>query len=186
MDGIMDFKQVFQFIIETFNTGKIDFAVIGGFALQFGGVTRTTLDIDLLILSADTKKVKDIMLGRSYKLLHESEDVLNFCSDDLKLGRVDFLLAHRKYAVAMLKRAQEKEILEGKFKVKVLRVEDQIGLKVQSGSNDPQRLSRDTADIESLIKQNYSNLDFKLLREYFALFGKEAELETIIERVKHA
>ena len=186
MPKIMDFTSVFKFIIRAFGRERINFAIIGGFALQFAGVSRATRDIDLLILNTDSKKVKDIMFGHGYELLHESEDVLNFRSDEFKLGRVDFLLAHRKYAVAMLKRAQEKEILEGKFKVKVLRVEDQIGLKVQSGSNDPQRLSRDTADVESLIKQNYSNLDFKLLREYFALFGKETELEAIIERVKHA
>jgi len=182
----MDFKFVFKFILESFTREKIDFAVIGGFALQFGGVTRATLDIDLLILSEDTKKTKDIMLSRGYNLLHESEDVLNFSSDDPVLGRVDFLLAHRKYAVAMLNRAQEKEILGGKFKVKVLRVEDQIGLKVQSGSNDPQRLSRDSADIESLIKENYPDLDLKLLREYFALFERKAELEAIIKRIEHA
>jgi len=182
----MDFVSVFKFIIETFNREKIDFAIIGGFALQFAGITRTTRDIDLLILSEDSKKVKDIMVKHGYKLLHESKDVLNFCSDKFELGRVDFLLAHRKYALAMLKRAQEKEILEGKFKLKVLRVEDQIGLKVQSSANDPQRLHQDMADIELLIEYNYPNLDLTLLREYFALFEKKEELEKIIERVKHA
>jgi len=96
------------------------------------------------------------------------------------------LLAHRKYAVTMLKRAEEKEILEGKFKVNVLTVEDQIGLKVQSSSNDPERLHQDMADIELLIKNNYHDLDLNLLREYFSLFERKEEFEKIIVRIDNA
>lgn len=182
----MDFLLVFKLIVETFTREKIDFAIIGGFALQFAGVTRTTRDIDLFILAQNSEKVKDIMLKNGYRLLHQSEDVLNFCSDDLSLGRVDFLLAHRKYAISMLKRAQEKEILDGKLRVKVLEVEDQIGLKVQSSANDPQRLHQDMADIELLIKKNYPNLNLDLLREYFVLFDRKEELEKIIAGLKDA
>src|SRR3989338_3143548 len=182
----MDFVLVFKFIIETFNREKIDFAIIGGLALQFSGISRATRDIDLLIFSEDKAKVKGIMLRHRYKLLYESEDILNFHSNNFQLGKVDFLLAHRKYAVTMLKRAEEKEILEGKFKVKVLTVEDKVGLKVQSSSNDPERLHQDMADIELLIKNNYRNLDLNLLREYFSLFERKEEFEKIIVRIDNA
>jgi hypothetical protein len=182
----MDFLLVFKFLIENFNREKIDFALIGGLALQFAGITRATRDIDLLVLSQNGDKIKDIMLRHGYKLLHESEDVLNFYSENFQLGRVDFLLAHRKYTVAMLKRAQEKDILEGKFKVKVLKIEDQIGLKVQSSSNDPARMHQDMADIELLIKNSYPNLDMNVLAEYFELFGRKEELEKIVKGAKNA
>ena len=181
----MDFVLVFKFLIENFNRQNIDFAIIGGFALHFGGIARTTRDIDLLVLSESSNKIKDIMLKNGYKLLHESEDVLNFYSENLQLGRVDFLLAHRKYAIAMLKSAQEKDILEGKSKVRVLKIEDQIGLKVQSSSNDPQRLHQDMADIELLIKNNYPKLDLNVIREYFELFGRIEELEGILKGMKN-
>jgi len=181
----MDFILVFKFILENFKREKIDFALIGGFALQSTGITRTTRDIDLLILSEDKDKIKNIMLNAGYKILHESEDVLNFLSDKFELGRVDFLLAHRKYAVSMLKRAEEKEVLEGKFKIKIIKIEDQVGLKVQSSSNDPSRLRQDMADIELLIKNHYNNLDMKLLREYFQLFNREKELDKIIKEIKN-
>lgn len=181
----MDFVSVFKFLIETFVREKIDSAIIGGFALQFSGITRTTADIDLLVLSEKSNKIKDIMLQHGYRLIHESEDILNFYSDRLELGRVDFLLAHRKYAKEMLKRAQEKEIFGGKMKVKVIKVEDQIGLKVQSSSNDPQRLSQDMADIELLIRNNYHSLDLNILKEYFDLFERSKELEEIMKRLKN-
>ncbi|MDP2911437.1 MAG: nucleotidyltransferase family protein [Candidatus Omnitrophota bacterium] len=182
----MDFILIFKFLLETFKREKIDFALIGGFALQAAGITRTTGDIDMLVLKDDSEKIKDIMIKHRYELIHESSDVLNFYSDKFELGRIDFLLAHRKYALSMLKRAEEKDILKGEFKIKVIKIEDQIGLKVQSSSNDPLRMSRDMADIEQIIKYNYQKIDIELLREYFRLFDREPELDEIIKRVVNA
>lgn len=182
----MDFVSTFKFLINNFNRQNIRFAVIGGMALQFSGITRTTLDIDFLIASEDASKVKDIMLKKSYNIIHESEDVLNFVNEKLDLGRVDFLLAHRKYSIAMLKRAEEKEIFGGKLKIRMLKIEDLIGLKVQSSSNDPRRLHQDMADIESLIRHRYPDLDLDILREYFGLFDRAGELDKILNKIKNA
>jgi predicted nucleotidyltransferase len=182
----MDFVLVFKRLLRDFRLHKVDCALIGGFALQAAGIARTTGDIDMLISAQDKEKAKSILLKYGYELIHESADVLNFASDDARMGRLDFLLAHRKYATAMLKRAQKKGILGGRFQIKVIRVEDQIGLKVQSSSNDPSRLWQDMADIKALIKNNYPKLDLPLLREYFSLFGRRAELERIFKEVRHA
>lgn len=182
----MNFSLVLKFLIENLTREKIDFALMGGFALQAAGITRTTRDIDLLVLSDGSEKVKEIMLKHRYELLYETADVLNFTSKNFELGRVDFLLAHRKYAVAMLKRAKEESVLGGKFKIKVLRIEDQIGLKVQASTNDPRRLLQDTADIKMLLELHYSGLDIKLIREYFSLFNREKELDAILKGIKDA
>ena len=177
----MDFILVFRFLIEKLKRSNIDFALIGGFALQALGVTRTTRDIDLIVLSQDSEKIEDLMLKHGYELIHKSEDVLNFAGKKFELGRVDFLLAHRKYSLSMLERAMEKEVLDGKFRIKVLRAEDIIGLKVQASSNDPSRLHQDMADIKELIKNNYSKLNLKLVREYFSLFNRDKDLEEILK-----
>lgn len=181
---IMDFALIFKFLVKNLTLKKIDFALVGGFALQAVGITRTTRDIDLLILNENSPTVKDLMLKHGYELLHESEDVLNFTGRKFELGRVDFLLAHRKYSVEMLKRAEEKPIFGGKYKIKVLKIEDQIGLKVQASSNDPERLYQDIADIQKLVKDNYSKLDMNLIREYFSLFDRGKELDGIIKEMK--
>jgi len=182
----MDFALVFKFLSETLKRENIDFALIGGFALQAAGVTRTTLDIDMLILSSDSPKIKKIMLAHGYELIHESEDVLNFVSKKFELGRVDFLIAHRKYSLAMLQRAEEKPVFQGKVIIKVLKAEDQIGLKVQSSSNDPKRYHQDMADIRSLVDNNYEKLDMKILDEYFTLFNRQSELEEIRKEIGNA
>jgi len=182
----MDFALVFKFLIETFKRENIDFALMGGFALQTAGVTRTTRDIDLLIMSQDAGKIKDMMLTHGYELIYESKDILNFTGKKFELGRVDFLLAYRKYATAMLKRAEEIPVMEGRFKIKVLKVEDLIGLKVQASSNDSGRLKQDMADIIALVKSSYLKLDMELLKEYFALFNRQEELNNIIKDIKNA
>lgn len=181
----MDFKNVFKFIIEKFNAQKIDFALIGGFALQAVGLTRTTRDIDMLIVAQDSSTIKDIMLSYGYHLLHESKDVLNFSSKKYELGRVDFLLAHRTYALNMLKNAKESTIINGKFKIKVIAVEDLIGLKVQSSSNDPERKNQDMADIEKLIEMHYRSLNISLVKEYFDLFERGYEFSQLVEKYKN-
>ena len=182
----MDFILVFKFITETFRRENIDFALIGGFALQAAGVTRTTLDIDMLILSSDSSKIKKIMLSHGYELIHESKDVLNFVGKKFELGRVDFLIAHRKYTLAMINRAKEKPVFQGKINIKVLKIEDQIGLKVQSSSNDPKRYHKDMADIRLLMENNYKKLDMKILDEYFRLFNRQNELVDLKKELRHA
>jgi hypothetical protein len=111
------------------------------------------------------------MLGHGYELLYEGE-VLKFTSKNFELGRVDFLPARRKHTLAMLNRAKKEPVLGGKFEIKVLRAEDQVGLKVQASSNDPKRLHRDMADVRMLLENNYPDLDLALVREYFSLFGR--------------
>lgn len=181
----MDFEAVFKLLIENFQKGKITFAIIGGFALHVAGCARATKDIDFLVAKEDMPKVKRLMLSYKYELLHESEDVSNFLGKMTGLGKVDFLHAHRKYTRAMLERAQNKELLNGRFKVKVITPEDLIGLKVQSSSNDPGRYYQDVADIECVIRTNYKTLDMDIVREYFELFDREKELKQILEKLKN-
>lgn len=182
----MDFEGVFQLLLGSFEKAKIDAALIGGFALHSAGYTRMTNDIDFLIDKEDVPKVKVIMSSTGYELLHESEDVSNFVSRLSGLGRVDFLYAHRHYAKAMLKRAAKKDILGGRFKVKVIIPEDLIGLKVQSSSNDPARYHQDMADIEAAIRANRSKLNMELIKEYFDLFGRGDDLRKILEKLNNA
>ncbi|MFC1698727.1 nucleotidyltransferase [Candidatus Omnitrophota bacterium] len=174
---------VFKFLITTLKQHKIDFAIIGGFALQAAGITRATRDIDLAVLSKDVPDIKAIMLKHGYELIHESEDILNFVGKKFELGRVDFLLAHRKYALSMLQRAKEELVLGGKFKIKVVRIEDLIGLKLQASANDPKRLRQDMADIVQLIDENRSKLDMNLVREYFQIFDRTQDLNDIIKEI---
>ncbi|OQA92820.1 MAG: hypothetical protein BWY26_00023 [Elusimicrobia bacterium ADurb.Bin231] len=178
----MNLKKVFEILVTEFEKEKIEFALIGGLALQFAGVSRATVDIDFTVLLEQSDTIFKIMSKYGYKAIHRTQDVANFFSQFAELGRVDYLFAHRKYALKMLKRAGYKEIFG--LKVKVIMPEDLIGLKVQSSFNDKQRYNQDMADIEAIISKNFNNLDMKLVREYFKLFDRENELDKIFGTLK--
>lgn len=176
----MDFISVLEFLLTQLRKESVDFAFIGGFALQAAGISRSTGDIDFLVPSQDAEKIRKIMALKGYKLLHESPDVLNFLGESSALGRVDFLLAHRKYALAMLARANHKKVLDA-MDVKVVRPEDLIGLKVQAVANTPERRDKDFGDVRELLKMHRATLDLELIREYFRIFGMEPDLDKLLQ-----
>ncbi|MBF0490566.1 MAG: nucleotidyl transferase AbiEii/AbiGii toxin family protein [Candidatus Omnitrophica bacterium] len=181
----MNFEAVIKMVLERFREQKVRCILIGGFALHASGYSRATNDIDFLVHGQDVFKVKQILGNLGYDIVHESKDVLNFIGQLKELGGIDFILAHRKYALSMLERARPFEILQGCM-VNVAVPEDIIGLKLQAMANDPQRKAQDMADIQWLIHTHYKSLDVLLLREYFSLFDRVDDLEKILEEVKNA
>jgi hypothetical protein len=181
----MDFIAVLEFLLGLFEKEKVDFAFIGGVALQMAGVERATGDVDFLILTEDVVKIKPGMIARGYKVVADTEDSLCFQGDKAAWGRVDFLLAHRRHAKDMLKRAQVREGLMGKYRYKVATPEDVIGLKVQAMANSPHRWEKDRPDIKALLNLHGDKLDMGRVREYFKIFEMEPELEKILEEVKN-
>jgi hypothetical protein len=181
----MNFELVFKELLQKFSEQKIRFALIGGFALHVAGFTRATDDIDFLIEAKDLGKVKDIMKGLGYELTHESQEFSNYWHPMAPLGCVDYLHAHREYSRKMLSRAKKHKILKN-FEIPVLIPEDIIGLKVQSLANNPKRYTLDIADIEYLIRENFDKLDLNIIIEYFNLFERGQELDSLLKRIKDA
>ena len=71
----------------------------------------------------------------------------------------------------MLERAEEKEIFGGELKIKVLKPEDLIGLKLQAVKNNPSRKEMDIADIKALVSAQQEPLDWPLIRGYAENLG---------------
>ena len=69
----------------------------------------------------------------------------------------------------MLAEAETVPVFGKDAKVKVLKAEDIIALKLQSINNNPARLAKDNSDIEELMKCR--KLDWGILKTYFELFG---------------
>lgn len=182
----MNFKIVSETLIRRLNKSGIDFAFIGAIAVGMAGYRRFTEDIDFLVLSDDRKKVHKIMTDLDYKITKETEEFALYDSDVKIFGSVDFLFAHRKHTLNMLKRAKLRKFLDGALSAKVVNSEDIIGLKVQAIENNPERAEKDMLDIENIIKINKNTLDLNLIREYFRLFNRESELDKIMEKIKDA
>lgn len=182
----MDFKHTFEIITYSFEKENLKYAIIGGFALAAAGVIRATMDIDLLVLANDKNIIKPMMISNGYELVFESKEVITFIGSNDSLGRVDFLLAHRKYTLAMLERAQKRSVLQGRTEIYVVEPEDLIGLKIQAIANDPYRFNQDMADIQMILKNRSETLDFNRIREYFELFDKLDDYNKIIDDMRNA
>lgn len=170
----MDFKLVLERILKAFEEQNVRYALIGGFALGVWGVPRGTVDVDFLAARDDMEKVDVIMKGLGYECRYRSKNVTQYISPLRVFGEVDFLHAFRTLSLSMLKRAERKELFDGSLTIKVLKVEDLIGFKVQAMANDERRKAVDLADIESLMEVKGTELEWSLIREYFKLFGMEA------------
>ena len=182
----MNLKEVLKTLIAKFNKQKIDFVLSGGLALSTMNIFRFTKDIDFLILEESREKVHEIMINLGYEPQDfSSTEIISYLSPLKVFGQVDFLLAKRKYTKAMMRRALFKDVFDGEFQVKTLRVEDLIGLKIQAIFNDPEnRYLIDAPDIQRLLSIHQNNIDLGIIREYFKIFDKEALLDEWLENNK--
>ena len=167
----MDFKLVFERLLTFFHENNVRYALIGGFALGLYGVSRSTVDIDFLVHRNDLLKINIIMKELGYDCAYSSENVSQFISPLKVFGEVDYIHAFREISVKMLQNAEEKKVFNETITIKVLKVEDIIGFKVQAIANNPSRKALDLSDIDSLMELHGSSLDWESMEEYFSMFG---------------
>lgn len=181
----MKLEHVLKMLMERFRAEGIDFALSGGLALSTLGVLRFTKDIDFIVNGEDKEKVETIMLELGYERQEFSTDeIVSYWSPLKVFGQVDFLLARRKYARAMMRNADLRPVFGGELQVNTVRPEDLIGLKVQAISNDPKnRYLIDKPDIQRLLKLHRDNMDMELVREYFRVFEKEELLDEWLQEI---
>lgn len=177
----MDFVRVLKELVGAMEAKGLHYALIGGFAMSLRGVQRATADLDFILLLDDLATADTWLLGHGYQRVFRSENVSHYESADHAWGRIDILHAFRKPSLSMLQRAEAIEVESG-FSIRVARSEDIIGLKVQALSNNPARAESDWHDIRLLVRAaraTGSALDWDLIRDYFALFGREHELAAL-------
>jgi|TARA_B100002003_G_scaffold218116_1_gene218864 hypothetical protein len=170
----VDFVEVSSTLLQDFSKEGVHYAVIGGFALGFWGVTRATADMDFLLLLEDAENAEGILTRYGYTADYKTENVARFQSPNSKFGSIDIIYAFRDVSRNMLKRSVTVEFGEDLF-VRTLVPEDIIGLKVQAITNDNSRFNQDFADIQALlaVKSEAGNaIDWEVLGEYFELFKR--------------
>jgi len=162
----MDFKTVLSTLLKHFEERRVRYGLMGGFALGLWGVPRSTVDLDFLIHREDLDALGMVMQELGYERKFRSDNVSQYVAALKIFGELDFLHAYRKASLEMLERAAEKAIFSGELKIKVLRPEDLIGLKLQAIKNNPARKEQDASDIKALASAQRGNLDWTLIAQY--------------------
>ncbi len=174
----MDFELVIRRVVGALEAANVRYALIGGFAMALRGVQRATMDLDFILMLEDMRKTDEILRGLGYECFHQSPNVSQYRSPEGDWGRIDILHAFRGPTLGMLKRAEGLPVVSG-LKIRVVQLEDLIGLKAQAAVNDPRRETRDWADIRMMVEASREQnraLDWELIGDYLRIFHLEARL----------
>ncbi|RJR34249.1 MAG: hypothetical protein C4576_26860 [Desulfobacteraceae bacterium] len=160
----MKFKKVFHLLIETFAKEKIDYALIGAFALNAYGYVRATRDVDFIVRSRDQGRIVAFLESLGFETIYRSSGYSNHVHQLPGLGRIDFVYVMGETAEQIFQNARELPVL-GDLKLPVASLEHIVALKVFAMKNAPERALREMADIQHLIR--HSGLDPRAVRRYF-------------------
>lgn len=171
------FHNVFCMVVAFLEKHDLDYAIIGGIANQVWGQARFTYDIDVKIKvpDSDYDKIRSLVTqsfsspgrtgGPATPLIIsvEIEDIV-----------VDFLMTIPGYDELVVQRAKKYELDDLSFQV--CSAEDLIILKAIAG-----RL-KDWQDIEGILIEQQSKLDWSYIDNWLAEFAKALEEPAIVLR----
>jgi len=156
----------------------VDCILIGGFAVDYYGYTRNTVDIDFMIFTEQLEKVRDIMTKSGFTNII-IEDTVAFFEKPDSAFRVDFLRVNKQTQQKLNNNAVDAKIYG--YDLKVPALIDLISMKIFALSqNLTRRMAKDLPDISYLILLNDLDLESDI-RPICDKFGSP-EIYELIEK----
>ncbi len=171
---------VFNIISSIFAKGKVTCVLIGGFAVNYYKVSRSTADIDFLITKEDFNNILILLEEKGFRKDYEQEVFARFLGEKPSLMDVDFMFVDKETLGKIIKDGKTISIVGESFIVPCLY--HLIALKLHAIKYNPKmREYRDFADIMELIRINkvdVKDLEFKNL---CLKYGREELYNKILE-----
>lgn len=164
----MKFKKTLQLLIDFFERERIDYALIGAFALKAYGYTRATQDVDFIARQRDQKKIIANLESLGFETLYSSTGYSNHVHPLSGLSRIDFVYVKGDTAESIFKEAI-RILLFDDLTMPVVKLEHIVALKIFAMKNDPDRALREMADIKELI--NLPGTNIQEVQKYFEKYG---------------
>ena len=172
----MDFATVLDTLVGYFEREKVPFALAGAFALHAYGISRATVDLDLIVEASARERLVPFLESLGYETLHASAGYSNHQHPDARLGRVDFIYISGETARHLF--AQPGASLRfGKHELSVPRAEHLVAMKVHAMKNDPARSLQEMADIRLLL--GLPGIDAAEVAGYFEKAGLREKYDEI-------
>ena len=165
----MNFKNILQLLANHFKQEKIDYALIGAFALKAYGYVRATQDVDFLVRNKHQHKIIPYLESLGYETIYSSAGYSNHVHPVSKLGRIDFVYVKGQTAKNVFKETRRLFVL-GDLSLPVISPEHLIALKVFAMKNDPDRIFREMADIKHIL--SLPGIDMEEIEKYFKKYGQ--------------
>lgn len=155
-------------MIDFFEQERLDYALIGAFALKAYGYLRATQDVDLVARQEDQPKIIAFLESLGYETIYRSPGYSNHLHPISKLGRIDLVYVKGDTADAILSEARPLLLFEGLY-LPVVRAEHLVALKVFAMKNVPERSFREMADLKYLL--TLPGIDINEIKKYFDKYG---------------
>jgi hypothetical protein len=175
----MSMTDICKELIGFFNREKMDFGIIGAFALYAFGYIRATKDIDFIARIENQKKVVAYLESLGF----QTTNCTNAFSNHLHpIGavRVDMMYVEGTTANEIF-RTTEKKVIYEDLVAPVVSPEHFIAMKLFAIHCNPQRRLKDLSDIKEIMAR--SNCDREFVRKYFKKYGQEDEYVKIINEI---
>ncbi|MDL1961858.1 MAG: nucleotidyltransferase family protein [Deltaproteobacteria bacterium] len=173
----MKFKKVFQLLIEFFERERIDYALIGAFALKAYGYVRATQDVDFIVRQKNQKKIIANLESLGFETIYSSKGYSNHIHHLSDLCRIDFVYVKGDTAETIFNETAKLLVL-GNLTLPVVKPEHIVALKVFAMKNDPERALREMADIKELL--NLPEINLQKVQKYFEKYGQMERYYDII------
>jgi hypothetical protein len=164
-------------LFRALDDAEIPFLLIGGWAVGYYGVTRLTVDIDVMVCKEDERRVGDAMDGLGYSVAFRNDLFAKF--EQASSPEVDALFLAAETAEKLFASAATIEFEGGVVRIPSLL--HLIAMKLHALKNNPTRAFKDLPDIVAMIQSNeldHRNTDFQ---NWCLRFGSASLLEQINE-----
>jgi len=173
----MDFERVYELVASFLEDRGFRIGVVGGLGLHGHGISRTTLDLDVVTEAAAQDALVAFLESRGYETLYRSPGYSNHLHPEADLGRVDVVYVDPPTAGRLFPACAPRLPL-GKRTALVPRPEHLAAMKVQAMKNDPSRELQDMADVQALLR--LPGVDSQEVRSYFERAGLLERYEAIL------
>jgi hypothetical protein len=164
----MDFVRVFDAVASFLEARGARLAVVGGLGMHGHGLTRATVDLDLVTEAGVQGDLVEFLESRGYETLYRSAGYSNHLHPDRELGRLDLVYLDPETARRLFEGCAPRLRL-GDRDALVPRAEHLAAMKVQAMKNDPSRELQDMADVQALVR--LPGVDQAEVRGYFERAG---------------
>jgi hypothetical protein len=176
-----NFNAILALASKQLPSAGIECILIGGFAVNYYGYTRNTLDVDFMILGDNLDRVKQIMLGAGFSNVSIRENVAFFNQPGFPL-RVDFLHTDTHTMQALYRKSVAINLHGYTIRVPALR--DLIAMKIFALAGDSaRRMGKDLPDISYLTTIHDLDLESEI-RPLCDQFGDRPTYELIKTQVE--
>lgn len=164
------YPTIFHFISTEFEKAKIPCVLIGGFAVNYYGVTRQTADVDFLITKEDGVRALELLKKAGYKQGITQEVFARLEDSKYYLMDIDFVFVDKDTLTQIIKKGKEIKIAGQRFIVPSLN--HLIALKLHSIKFNPKlREFTDLPDIINLLRINKVNVTTEQFRKLCLKYG---------------